>query len=491
MSTAAPAPHLSESSLTRKEKLAYGIGDIANGIAVSSTMFWLLIYLTDVAGLGPGLAGLALMIGRIWDAVTDPIMGWISDHTRTRWGKRRPYLLFGAIAYAITYFLIWVVPEFSSELSIFVYVTVILILFNTSFTVVFVPYTSLTAAMTSDYHERTSLTGYRMTSSQFAFLVGAVLPSAVVLSVESGTGFISTWTNPLFGSWAGTARQGYFLCAALFSFVMLACIWTTFFGTREKELAASDPDTSTSSNPLQYIVTIFQALRDNIPFRLALLIILLANCATTAIGVNLPYYFQYVLEIREHQTRIMALLFGCAVLAVPAWVMVTRRFGKAETFRFAMLVYVIVLLSLFFIPPRRPEYIYCIAVIAGTLHAAALMIPWAIIPDVVEYDEMKQGKRREGLFFGGTSFGYKFATAFAIFISGYALEHVGYVPNAGQSDHVLMGIRSLVALLSTLFLLGAIWLSWRYPLTAAKHAKIVRIIERRKLKRSKPHNRPE
>ncbi|MCB0322794.1 MAG: MFS transporter, partial [Bdellovibrionales bacterium] len=208
------------SSLSVREKLCYGLGDVSNGLAVSSVSVWFLYYLTDVAGLGAFLAGVAVTVGRLWDAVTDPIMGWIADHTRSRWGKRLPYLLFGAIPYALSYLALWVVPEFESERSTFIYVTVALIAFNTCLTVVFVPYTSLTAAITNSYDERTSVTGYRMVCSQIAFLIGAALPPAIVAWVVDRQELILFDT--FFGSWAGTAREGHALQAGIFALVMVA-----------------------------------------------------------------------------------------------------------------------------------------------------------------------------------------------------------------------------------------------------------------------------
>lgn len=474
--------------LTRKEKICYGIGDIANGLAISSCSFWLLIYLTDVAGLSAALAGLALMIGRAWDAVTDPVMGWITDHTRSRWGKRRPYLLFGAVAYAATYFLIWIVPDFLSIAGTFWYITVALIAFNTCFTVVFVPYTSMTAAMTTDYGERASLTGYRITLSQVGFLAGAALPIAIVSWIQNDSalptlrlleGFFSDLCGPactiVFSDWMGTPRQGYFFSALLFSILMLICLWVAFWGTREHINVSSTPG-ATVFNYLKSVVT---ALRYRRSFRIAVTIILLTNCATTFIGVNLPYYLRYAVDLKDHQTVIIPLIFVVAILTVPLWALITRRYGKAETYRVAMLAYCLVLCCLFWAPAGNSSFLYIVAVPAGFFHAAALMIPWSIIPDVVEDDELQSGTRREGLFYGGTSFGYKLATALAIFFSGFILEAIGYVPNAVQSELVQTSIRSMVSFGSMTFLLLGVLLSLRYPLSAQRHSQIVQQLRER------------
>lgn len=461
--------------LTFREKCCYAVGDIANGLAVSATGFWLLIYLTDVAGLGPALAGIVMMSGRAWDAFTDPIMGWISDHTKSRHGKRRVFLLYGAVTYALSFFLIWVIPDFASEITIFIYAFIAVLIFNTCFTVVFLPYTALTAVMTSDYDERTSLTGFRMVASQFSFFVGAVVPSALALWVVSDGGIRTLndlGISSLTPGWAGTERQAYFLMAVIFALIMLFTIWTAFFwGTKED--SSEDQPTATGGSPLDYLKGIYLALKLNRAFRIAAAIIVLSNTSTTLIAVNLPYYLRYVLDVKEHQTQIVALLFLAAILSLPFWIRTTARFGKTETYRVAMWVFALVVMSLLFVPKGDANMIKVIAVLAGFLYGGALMIPWAIVPDVVEYDELLTSERREGLLFGGTTFCYKFATALAVFISGSVLSVIGYVPNAEQPQSVVTGIRLFMGFGAAIgvFLAGVV--AFRYPLNKQKYEEVL------------------
>ena len=226
-------------NLTVKEKLCYGLGDVSHGLAFSSVGIFFLKYLTDVAGLQAKYAGWAMIFGRVWDAVTDPVMGWITDHTETRWGKRRPFLLFGAIPYALAFLSLWVVPEFENQTEIFFYVTIVLLVFNTCLTFVFVPYTSLTAAITNDYNERTSLTGYRITSSQTAQFVGGVFPSLLIPFVMTDTGvelMTSIGLDALLGDWHGTARAGYAAMAVIFAILMAISVLNFFFLEQLKEI---------------------------------------------------------------------------------------------------------------------------------------------------------------------------------------------------------------------------------------------------------------
>lgn len=479
--------------LSLKEKVCFGLGDVAHGLAVSSTGFWFMYYLTEVAGLQPWHAGLALMIGRVWDAVTDPLMGWITDHTRSRFGKRRPYLLFGVFPYVGAFFALWVVPELGDNVAVFAYVLVSILVFNTFFTVVFVPYTTLTASITQDYNERTALTGYRMFSSQSAFLIGATLPPVLGLMITgvaekdasrlSETGlsilqsansfFASSGINSLFGTWAGTNRQAFFITASLFSIIMMASVLTTFFGTRERCSEAASDTKSGRQTPFSYANSILQELQGNRPFRLSALILLITNCASTLVAVNLSYYLEYVVDMKPLLASIIFTLFVSAIIAMPFWVVCAKRFGKAETYRGAMMCYVFVLCCLAFLQPNQESFAYGIAMLAGFFNAASLMLPWAIIPDVIEYDELKGGRRREGLFYGGTTFCYKAATGLALFFQGLIMSFVGFTPNAEQSVETLLTMRMLIGPAPAVLIIIAALLSKRYPLTRERHAKIL------------------
>lgn len=455
-----------------REKVCYGIGDVANGLALSSAGFWLLIYLTDVAGLSPGLAGLALMVGRCWDAVTDPVMGWITDNTKSRWGKRRPYLLFGAPFYALAFFSIWTIPEFSDQTMLFLYAATAFIVFNTFFTVVFLPYTSLTAVMTDDYNERTSLTGFRMIASQTSFLIGAVIPPCILMWVTSpGYNFFrSDFFVSLFGGWTGSARQAYFMMAVFFAFMMWITIWIAFFwGTREQK----QTDSGAAGHPLSYVKELLYALTKNKPYRSAVLIILITNVAATLIAVNLPFYLQYVLGLSENQQAyVVGTLFLAAVVSLPLWIVLTSYFGKSLTYSVAMLLFCVVITSLAWVPEGGYKAVLVVAGAAGFFYAAALMIPWAIIPDVVEYDQFQTGQRREGLLYGGTTFCYKLASGLALFLSSQVLEVIDYVPNVVQEPHTVSGIRLLISISPPLMLCFGIMLAYNYPLTRKKHSEV-------------------
>ncbi|MCX6066987.1 MAG: MFS transporter, partial [Chloroflexi bacterium] len=166
--------------LSRRTKLMYGIGD--GGINLADTMVGLLfaIFLTDVVGLRPGLAAVVVFIGRTFDYVNDPLIGYLSDRTRTRWGRRRPFILFGMLPFALVYMLLWWIPPFTTQLGLAIYYGLAFVLYDTAATVLYMPYFALTPELTSDYDERTSLTTYRMVFSTIGAMVAFTVPLAII-----------------------------------------------------------------------------------------------------------------------------------------------------------------------------------------------------------------------------------------------------------------------------------------------------------------------
>jgi GPH family glycoside/pentoside/hexuronide:cation symporter len=166
--------------LSVKQKLGFGIFDLGGNMFFTLIGFWCLKYLTDTVGLSAAWAGAAWMIGKVWDAVTDPLMGYISDRTRSRWGRRRPYLLFGAVPMMLTMGFFFTSPNIASPLLLTLWAILALILLNTAATVINIPYSSLTPELTDDYHERTSLNGYRFGCAVFGTIIGAAAVQPLV-----------------------------------------------------------------------------------------------------------------------------------------------------------------------------------------------------------------------------------------------------------------------------------------------------------------------
>lgn len=208
---------VNDETLTTWTKIAYAVGGLAHSVGPGTIVaFWYLFFLTDVAHLNPALAGITVILGGAWDAVNDPFIGWLSDRTRTRWGRRRPYLLFGAVPYGITFALMWIVPPIENQILLCFYFAVIYILFDTAVTVVSCPYNALVPELTLDYDERTSVTSYRGFVSIVTGLLAAV-----------GFGLVLDSTSSMQIAFLGMGIS--------FGLIFIPTILVSFFGTHERK----------------------------------------------------------------------------------------------------------------------------------------------------------------------------------------------------------------------------------------------------------------
>ncbi|MGC9396106.1 MAG: MFS transporter [Anaerolineae bacterium] len=208
----------STNRLSRLTKLLYGVGD--TGFSLTATLLgaYFAIFLTDVVGMAPSIAAAAIFIGRSWDYINDPLIGHISDRTRTRWGRRRPFLLFGAIPYALVFMLLWWRPPWTSDVALAVYYALAYVLFDAAATFVYMPYFALTPELTPDYDERTALTSYRMFFSILGSLISFTLPLVIV------------------GSFTPQNAPRVMTMGVIFGVTAALAVLITFFGTREREV---------------------------------------------------------------------------------------------------------------------------------------------------------------------------------------------------------------------------------------------------------------
>ena len=525
-------------------KLAYGSGDMGPAIAANVLAFFLLYFFTNVAGLPAGLAGSILAIGKIGDAINDPIAGILSDRTRTRWGRRIPWMLFGAIPFGIFFFLQWIVPKFSDDpgtnnWGLFIYYIAIATLFNLAYTAVNLPYTALTPELTQDYNERTSLNSFR-----FAFSIGGSILSLVLATI-------------IFAAYPDDPRRQYLVLGIVSSLIsIIALLWCTF---RIQERGASPILQQQGKKILGFILSavgtaaiaygISQIITSEgisvigivgilfglqfIGFGLTLILakneahlnsteaIAARNIASTVptiplkeqlkvafankaflyvigiylcswMGVQLTasiliYYVVSWMGMEEAAFPIVAIAVqGTALVMLFFWKSVSEKLGKKVVYYLGMVVWIVAQAALFLIQPGQITLLYVGAVMAGFGVSVAYLIPWSMIPDVIELDELNTGQRREGIFYSFMVLLQKIGLALAIFLVGQALEWSGFVaripgePIPVQPDSALLAIRIAIAPLPTVFLIVGLVLTYFYPITKEVHADIRMQLKARK-----------
>ena len=457
-------------------KLLYGSGDWGiSSIGMLRSIF-LAIYLTDVVGLEPRLASFGALVGIIWDAVNDPIIGILSDRLNTRWGRRRPFLLWFAIPFALSFVILWSAPDWDNQFALLFYVTLSFMISDTFTTLVSVPLLSLTPELTPDYDERTSLTSFR----SFFQLVGAMTvvvaaPSIIDHVIASG----------------GSQQQGLMLVGALFGAV--GAIPLLLIG-----LLIQENSRPVAEESLPFRETLRIAWK-NIPFRYAVGIHMLNWSAVDMVAVAFPYFLLYwvargnlLASIRlfgvelAYESAFFGTLMLICVLFVPIWLWVSRVRNKREAYMLGMIFWVAIQLSMYSVQPGENNLLILIAGFAGIGVSAAYTLPDAMFADVIEWDELRTGRRQEGVFYGIRTLIRKLTGALVIFLTLQALGWSGYVSppehviQFTQSDSALQMIRLLVSPFGALMLSGTIVLAWLFPLSREKHDRIHKLLERRR-----------
>lgn len=438
-------------------KLAFGAGDLGPAIATSIFSFFQLFFLTTVAGLRPATAGTILLIVKIWDAVNDPVVGWLTDHTASKHGRRRPWLLYGAIPFGLFFFLQWLVPPSGSTGS-FLYYLVMALLFDVAFTAVNVPYTALTPELTRDYDERTSLNSFRFAFSIAGGLVAATLHQIIVNSFCTGTP-----CQP------AEVRTGYAVAAGIWAVASTLPFWWCFLGTKERY--APEP----VAEELGLIDQVRLAF-SNRPYLFVIGIYLLSWLAVQMTAAVLIFYVTYWLQAEAIIPLMLLAVQGTAFVFLFVWSAVSRRIGKKAVYIIGMLFWIGVQAVLFFVQPGQITLALTLAVLAGVGVATAYLVPWSMMPDVIELDELRTGQRREGIFYGFMVLLEKVGLALGLFLVGLALELQGFDERAGvgqQPESALTAIRLMVGPVPAVVLVCGSVLAAFYPITRQKHAEIM------------------
>jgi GPH family glycoside/pentoside/hexuronide:cation symporter len=380
-------------SLSTRTRLLFSTGDLSTSIPLTIIMFFQLFFLTDVAGLRPDYAGWAIAIGRVWDAINDPLFGQISDRIRSRFGRRRVVLLWCAVPLGITFALMWFVPPFS-PLGLVAYYSLVFILFDSFFTFIHVSYNSLTPEMTRDYDERSSLNGFRMVYS-----IGGGLLSIILATVLG---------------WFITDRKTLFTIIALgLGLVSIIPPFIVFAVTKDRDIAGQ-PEA----------LSIPRAIREtlaNRDFWRVMALYLFSWTTASILAAVLVYFANYYLRVPEQANYFVLISQVSAIAFVPFWVWAARKLDKRRAFILGVASWMVVLVGISLIHPEQVALAYILAACSGSGIATAYVLPWAMIPDIIEQDELRTGQRREGSYYAFVSFFQKLGTGLALWGMGQAL----------------------------------------------------------------------
>ena len=441
-------------TLPTSTKLIYALGDHTVNLGLSAMLFLFPVFLTDVAMLRPALAGLVPLIARGIDAFADPAMGRLSDSTRWRAGRRRPFFLIGALPLGASFAALWATPDLESDGARFAYYAGVYILFALSTTVLSVPYLALIPELTASYQERTSVNSFRA--------AGAILGTLLAVAVM----------RPLVDVFGG--GEAGWLAAGLVFGVWLAAPWPLVHRVSFERTGFQRP----SHEPL--LRSIGSLARHTAYVRLTGLF-LLGRIAIDLTSTMFLYYFTYWLGRPEDFEATLGLFLLAIVASLPMWLAISRRVEKRTLYVLGACSWVGSQLFLLAATPDWPRlWIFVGAAIGGVGYAAADMIPWSMLGEVVDEDELRSGERREGLYFGLFTFLRKLGGAAAVAIALFVLDFSGYVANQPQSQGTITVIRVLTAVVPGVFVALGAWVALGYPLTRGRHAEILAALEARR-----------
>ena len=400
--------------------------------------------MTDTLAISAGIAGAALFFPRIFDVITDPIMGLISDRTKSRWGRRRPFFIVGAVVTGIALAFLFNCPDFDSVSARLTYVISLYVLMQLGVTIFMVPYYAFPAELSDDPHERTKLMSVRAAFTFCGGLVGGALAPWLVLK-------------------GGGGQDGYALMSAVVGFVCGAAFISAFFGTRKARIIEHE----IRSFP---IVQQFKVAVSNRPFRIFMVSFIAYVAAFGSFVASIPYYAAYIIENRE----LLAVVWLCvqisAIISIPAWTILAGRQDKHRVFIFALGLMSLASVMLFFGDKELPMlFLYLTCVLWGAGFGGTQVACWAMLPDVIQWDYVESGIQRGGIFAGFMTAFEKTGLAIGGLLTGSILAWTGYVESATgdviQSANALTGIKLAIgASPAVLFLLSVILIT-AYPLT--------------------------
>jgi GPH family glycoside/pentoside/hexuronide:cation symporter len=425
--------------------------------------------LLEVAAVSPYATSAILMVAQVVDAIADPVIGRVSDRTRSRFGRRRPWIVLGAIPGALCYIALWQVPAAPGDSLLPYYYGVLTVLVTLTHTVVAVPYAALTTELSDDYDERTSLTMWRVGAGVLGGTAAVALHSVLVESfTNSSTGAVDYLV-------------GYGVSAlALGSVIGVAPLIT---GVTASEKYANDP--AARNVPRQ---SYWQSLRSTFgsrAFVLAAMMYTLSWLAIANVQNNLFLWCKYVLNREEHFTYIIMLIQLMAAVSLWLWSFISTRIGKRSAFGLSCVALTGLLTGAYFLTDETPlAVLYCIAGAAGLGLGGAMLLPWSMLPDVVDADELQTGERREGDFYGLFVMLQKVGLGLALAGSSLALGAAGYVSpeteqggdhqHTVQPDDVKLVLRLLIGPIPGGMMFIALFFTLCYPLSRARHREIRR-----------------
>ena len=433
--------------------IAYGAPGVGAGYMYLLLTLFVMKFSTDVLLIPPAIMGVVFGVSRIWDAISDPLAGYYSDRTISRLGRRRSWMLVSILPVAASFVMVFSPPESLSGHWLSLWMAAAIIFFYSAMTVFIVPHMSLGAELTSNYHERSRLYGMR----HIAFTSGSILALVsmqIFISAERGG--------------AGLVRDRVASMSVLAALVTAVLIGYAIAILRERP----EYQGRANPNPFQAFYDIWQ----NRHARLLMAVTFIENVGGAAIGVLTLYVAQYVVQKPLLGPLIILTYMVPSTLSVPLWIPLSRRFGKVRLWTWSMIVTGLAFGSSMMLPflplDMRAVMIFIGAIFAGSAAGCGGTLGPSVQSDIIDFDELRTGERKEGAYFAAWNFVYKSSTGVMIMLTGFVLQIAGFMPNQPQTFGVQVSIIALFGLFPLACYMAGAWLFTRFSLDEAEYARI-------------------
>lgn len=432
----------SHERLSQREKIGYGAGDLGGCLFFTFIGIWLLHYFTDVIGINAAIAGSIIALGKIWDAITDPLIGYLSDHTKTRLGRRRPWMLSGCLPVLVAMFLLFSPPALNNSSEIFWWGLLSYCFLSTAMTCINIPYSALTPELTNDYHQQSSLNGYRF----FFAGIGALIAAGLTLPLVH---------------YFSSASLGFYVVGIVYGLVIILSTLITVLTTQERPYKKPS-----NSNFISAYKTVFQ--------NKAFLILLGVYCLNV-IGLSIimgiaVYYFKYIHGDESYTTWAMLALLLSSLVFIPFAVRLSHKLGKKFCYLLGLSLYCLVLVFIYLVGHLLPPiYSVYVMIIAGIGQSFCYVMPYSMIPDTIQCESDNTVEKNEGAYYGAWTFFMKSGQAIALLICGQLLNLSRYNVNHEISTNSLNMIKTLIGPVSIGFYALSILVLFFYPLNESHY----------------------
>jgi sugar (glycoside-pentoside-hexuronide) transporter len=433
-------------------KIKYAFASLGGGMTDLPIDLLLLPFYTEVLGVPVAIAGWVALAAGVWDAITDPILGSFSDRTRTRWGRRRPYFLAGAVPLGLSFY--WLFNPFMDQFAASFLAA--FLLFRLSLTIVLIPHVALGAEMSPNYDERTSIMGYKQGFWIIGLLLGVFIPIALLESMPD-------------------PRAAYGAVGLVMGLFITFSVLVTFWGSRE------NPENWRETKRINY----FQGLKvlfSNKPYLVIQIGYLLYHTAAAIPNTLLIYFAIHWMKISETEVLLAIPIYMIlAILSVPLWVKLAQKYNKKNAFIGSLFFSTTAALMCLLIPENGTGILYIILGISGVGYGGMMTVPAAILADVVDLDELKTGERREGLYFGTWEFVRKLCSNLGKWAPMMVLGALGFISGGEvQSPEVTMGIRMMFSIGPAVVYLAAGLVMFAFSIDRKAHEQIRSQLEERR-----------